>query len=259
MMSSINEELNLNPRIQSQLNTPKKWIVNNRMFRIKSWEIEEPEIRSLLDTLIVHKYYLNVIRNKERVLQKITLLLLTNDEDVEKIRTTLLITSSGTELRKTAPLRNNVIPTRQLKTTAPIWLTYSRLMSIFSKYNTDMEYYDLPINHTIVKNVRYPLIRFHPTTVDRHGKLTKVHVVYIEFSPKISCQYDSFVALSMEHRSEIKNNISGDVETLMFDKWTVEKPIKKILSKPMVKLEELAETKKEDVIEVKKKKIDRIY
>lgn len=235
-------------RIHSQLNTPKEWIMNNRMFRIKTWEIEETEIRALLDKLIVHKYYLNVIRNKEKQLQHISLLFLTDDSDVEKIRTTLLVTSSGTELRKTSQLKNNNISTRTLKSTVPIWLTHARVWSIFSKYNTDTKVYDnVVVDHKVLKNVQYPLIRFYPTTVDRKGKVAKVNVVYIEFSPNPACKNDSFIALSMEHRSEIKNNISGEIETLMFDEWTVEKPT------PITKKSEIL------VQEEKSKKVQKIY
>lgn len=208
--------MSANARIQSQLNTPKEWIMNDRMFRIKSWEIGEAEIRSLLDTLIKHKYSLNLIKSKNGLLKGITLLYLTNEDDVEKIRTSLLVTSSGTELRKVSQIPKCDIASRTIKTTAPIWVTHARVFSIFSKYNTDPE----PHKGT---QLPYPLVRFHPTIVDRDGKLTHVNVVYVQYSDKPSSINDSFVALSMEHRSTVKNNISGEEATLIFDKWTVEK------------------------------------
>lgn len=241
-----------NARIQSQLNTPKEWIMNNRMFRIKSWEIGEAEIRSLFDSLIKHKYSLNLIRGKSGELKGITLLYLTDDYDVEKIRTSLLITSSGTELRKVSQISKSDIASRTIKTTAPIWVTHARVFSIFSKYNTDPQFYDISMDHKMNKSTQYPLIRFHPTIVDRDGKMTHVNVVYVEFSPKPSCQNDSFVALSMEHRTQIKNNISGEMATLIFDKWTVEKthPISE-----KIKINAISEPKK-----IKARKIvDRVY
>lgn len=216
-------------RIRMQLDIPKEWIMNGKMFRIKSWEIEEAEIRALIDTLVKHDYRINMIRGKDGILKGITLLYLTNKEDVEKIRTTLLITSSGTELRKISQLKESHIVSRTIKTTAPIWVTKEKILSIFSKYNTDAEEYDISVDHKFSKNTKYPLVRFHPTLVDREGKTISVNVVYVEFSPKFDSRYDSFTALSMEHRVEVKNNISGETAVLIFDKWTVEKtdPIKR--------------------------------
>lgn len=244
-----------NARIQSQLNTPKEWIMNNRMFRIKSWEIGEDEIRSLIDSLVKHKYSLNLIRGKSGELKGITLLYLTDDNDVEIIRTSVLITSSGTELRKVSQFPKSDIASRTIKTTAPIWVTHARVYSIFSKYNTDPQFYDISMDHKINKSTQYPLIRFHPTIVDRDGKMTHVNVVYVEFSPNPLCQNDSFVALSMEHRTVVKNNISGEMATLIFDKWTVEKthPISKKIN---VSSEPNIETKKKHKV---KKIVERVY
>lgn len=143
-------------RIQSQLDTPKTWILNDRMFRIKSWEIKEDEIKQLLDSIVKHDYKINLIRGKEGELKGITLLYLNHKEDVETIRTNLLVTSSGTELRKTSQIPNCSILSRTIKTTAPLWISYDRMYKIFSKYNTDNDTYDLPIDHKITKGVKYP-------------------------------------------------------------------------------------------------------
>lgn len=195
-------------RINSQKNTPKEWILNGKMFRIKTWEIDEPELKDLFDSLIKNDYSMNVIRDKNGILKGITLLYVNNPEDVETIRTTLLVTSTKSELRKTSQMHDTNIKSRTIKTTAPISITKEKFYSEFSKYNSDI-------------GSKYPLIRFHPTYVDRKGKRTKVNIVYIEFSPKSECVYDSFIALSMQHRLTIEKDI------LIFDRWTDEKPIVK--------------------------------
>lgn len=216
-----------NPRIKSQIDTPHKWILDGRMFRILSWEIEEEEIRELLHREIGDEYSLNLIRSKEGELKGITLVYLKDPEKVEKLRTTLLITATGTELRKTSHLPVTVIPTRTIKTTAPMWITRKKIYNVFSKYNSDPNKYDIIVDQTLAKGIQYPVIRFHQTTVDRDGKNTRVKVVYVEFSPNPEYKNDSFIALSMEHRCRFKNAISGEEATLIFDKWTIEKEPKK--------------------------------
>lgn len=211
------------PRLQSQLDTPKEWVTDGKMFRIKSWEIEKEEIDTLVKTLIQGEYSINVIHSKEGELKGITLLYVKDPEDAEKIRTTLLVTSSGTELRKTHPLRGSIVKTRTIKTTAPNWITKKRLLNVFSKYNSDPKRYDIAVDGTVIKGIRYPVIRFHPTNVTRNGVITPVKVVYIEFSPDPECIHDSFIAYSMEHRHVFKNPLSGEEATLIFDEWLVEK------------------------------------
>jgi hypothetical protein len=212
-----------NPRTQSQLDTPKEWILDGRMFRIKSWEIKKEEIKSLMDTIIKGEYALNQIHDKNGELKGITLLYLRSPDDVELVRTTILLTESGTELRKTSQVPFSTIPTKTIKTTAPMWVTKQRLQAVFGKYNSDPKEYDLLIDQTLTKGVKYPIVRFYPTRVDRNGKKTQVKVAYIEFSPDPRYAKDSFIALSMEHRCLFKNPISGEEALLIFDKWTVEK------------------------------------
>lgn len=212
-------------RIQSQLDTPHTWLLggeSGKMFRIKSWEIGIDEIDRLCSQIIKGKYKLNQIHGKDGTLKGITLLYVFEPEDVEKIRTTLMITESGTELRKTSHMTNAIVETRTIKTTAPIWVTKKKVLSVFSKYNSDMTKRSLKIDGEYVTDVMYPLVRFDPTEVIRDGIKTKVNVIYIEFSPLEEYKYDSLVALSMEHRCKFLNNISGEEATLIFDRWTVE-------------------------------------
>lgn len=216
-------------RIQSQLDTPKSWILGERMFRIKSWEIEKEEIHTLIASIVKGPFHINQINNKEGELKGITLLYINNPEDVEIVRKTLLITSSGTELRKISHIKENIIDSKTIKTTAPIWVTANKVREVFSKYNSDFTKRTLTVDKKVVESVEFPVVRFYPTIVDRNGKSTKVNVVYIEFSPEEAHKHDSFIALSMEHRCKFTNNISKEEATLIFDKWTVEKikaPIK---------------------------------
>lgn len=230
-MSSERSEI----RKISQLNTPHDWVINGKMFRIKSWEIEEEEIRAVIDPLIKHgPYKINVIRGRDGITKGMTLLFVEHPLDVETIRTSLLITETGTELRKTSHFPNSNNVSRTIKTTAPIWITKERMYKIFSKYNTDPDTYDMIVDKKHLKNAKYPIIRFHPKVVDRHGKPTKVNVLYVEFSPKDSCKYDSFIALSMEHRVVIENALSKEVVVLIFDKWTVDKVASRKLVKDVV-------------------------
>ena len=210
-------------RIQSQLDTPKEWILDGRMFRIKSWEIKKDEIATLISSLVEDQYKINQIHDKNGELKGITLLYLHSEKDVELIRKTLLITSSGTELRKTSHISPSTIETRTIKTTAPLWVTKGRIYSVFSKYNSDPNTYDISVDQKMMIGVKYPIIRFHPTHVDRDGKNTKVNIVYVEFSPRSGNSKDSFIALSMEHRCVFKNIISSEEAVLIFDKWMVEK------------------------------------
>lgn len=244
----------------SQLNTPKEWILDGRMFRIKSWEIEEKEIHTVVDSLVKHEFKINVIRGKDGVPKGITLLYLSDPEDVEIIRTNLLITETCTELRKISQLSNPENVSRTIKTTAPLWISKERILKVFSKYNSDPDSYDFKIDGVKVKGVKYPIVRFYPTTVDRDttdkdtgkvsAKKTKVNVVYVEFSPKEKCKYDSFIALSMEHRVPFYNSLSQEKATLIFDKWTVDKVTTKktegaVKAAPEVRIEEVAESKVE--------------
>lgn len=214
-------------RIQSQLDTPHEWILSGKMFRIKSWEIEKDEIDRLCSQIIKGEYKLNQIHGKDGTLKGITLLHVSDPEDVERVRTTLMITESGTELRKTSQLTNAAIETRTIKTTAPIWVTKKKLLSVFSKYNSDKTNRTIKVDGRDIEGIQYPIIRFYPTEVIRDGSKTKVNVAYVEFSPLEKYKYDSLVALSMEHRCSFFNNISGEEAILIFDRWTVEKdPLK---------------------------------
>jgi leucyl aminopeptidase len=210
-------------RILSQEDTPSSWILGGKMFRIKSWEIKKEEIDRLCSTIIKGKYELNQIHSKDGDLKGITLLFISDRKDVEKIRKTILVTESGTELRKTSQLANSFISTRTIKTTAPVWVTSKKILKVFSKYNSDPTLRTLIVDKKEVNDVQYPIVRFFPTVVDRNGSKTKVNVIYIEFSPKESCKYDSFIALSMGFRCNLVNNISGEEATLIFDRWTVDK------------------------------------
>lgn len=208
-------------RIQSQLNTPSSWILDGRMFRIKSWEITKEEIDDLMKTLVKGSYSINQIHLREGDLKGISLLYLELPEDVEKIRTTLLKTSSGTELKKISQVKQNLIESRTIKTTAPIWITKDKILEVFSKYNSDPTERSIIIDKKLLENVTYPLVRFYPTEVNRNGEIIQVNVIYIEFSPKYESRYDSFIALSMEHRCKFKND--DEEAILIFNKWTVEK------------------------------------
>lgn len=219
-------------RIRSQENTPKSWILDGLMFRILSWEIEKEEIEELIDSLIGKgNYSINQIRSKNGELKSggITLLYVKSPEDSEKIRTTLLITSSGTELRKIPHSFIKNIETKTIKTTAPLWITKEKILDVFSKYNTDQNVYDMKIEGKLIKGVKYPLVRFYPTIVDRNSIKTKVNIIYVEYSPKSECKNDSFIALSLEHRCKFYNKLSKEEAVLVFDKWVIEKPIKDVI------------------------------
>lgn len=234
-----------NLRIQSQLDTPHAWILG-KMFRIKSWEIGKDEIENTVSKIIKGEYKINQIHNKEGELKGITLLYVQDPEDLERIRTSLLITDSGTELRKTSQLPLSLIKSRTIKTTAPLWVTKKKVLSVFSKYNTDKTKRCMKINKVEVQNATFPIVRFYPTIVNREGVMTKVNVIYIEFSPLEECKYDSLIALSMEHRCKFINNISGEEAILIFDRWTVEKdPVRKLIKETeeeIPKITELTET-----------------
>jgi hypothetical protein len=223
----------MNPRTQSQLDTPKEWILDGRMFRIKSWEIKKEEIDVLIKSIVKGPYKLNQIHDKNGELKGITLLFLSSEEDVELIRTTILITSSGTELRKTSHILTPTIETKTIKTTAPLWVTKAKLYNIFSKYNSDPNTYDISVDQKMMVGIKYPIIRFHPTHVDRNGRKTKVNVAYVEFSPVPEYSKDSFIALSMEHRCVFKNIISDEEAVLIFDKWMVENKKEKVELTPV--------------------------
>lgn len=236
-------------RILTQKQTPSSWILDGRMFRIVSWEIESEEIEELIDSLIgKDSYSINQIRSKEGDLKGITLLFINDPAKVEIIRTTLLVTSGGTELRKTTPLKNNIVDTHTIKTTAPLWITKERILSVFSKFNSDPHTYDLIVDEKELKNVKYPLVRFYRTVVDRKGVKTPVNVIYIEYSPHSKYKYDSFIALSIQHRCSFENYLSKEKAVLIFDKWYTEKSVKE-------SIKDIIKNVREDTLQQEKRKL----
>lgn len=207
-----------------QLDTPTDWIINGKMFRLKTWELQLPEIEECIKKYISGPFSLSQIKDKEGELKGITLLYVDTPTDAEKIRKILLITSGGTKLRK-MPRKISLPSTTTLKTTAPTWASKQIIREAFAKYNTDPGSYNLIVDQNISNNVSYPIVRFFQRKIERNGRTVPAVVVYIEFSPRKEFSDDSYVALSMVHRLEIKNPISGEKATLVFENWISDKEI----------------------------------
>lgn len=214
---------------ETQDNTPDEWILDGRMFRIKTWELSHEEVESaILEHIPKDSFELSVIKDKTGESKGISLLYINDPEYVRKIKTHQLITRVGkiSNLRKISHIKDKEIETNTIKTTAPVWVSKERIFEEFKQYNSD------PNKHVIkvdgAKKLReYPIIRMHQTKVMRGDELIKVNVIYVQFSSNEKYKYDSFIALSMKHRLEITNPITRERCTLLFDKWTTEKKIKK--------------------------------
>lgn len=205
-----------------QFETPNDWAINGKMFRLKTWELQLSEIKDCIKKYINGPFSLSQIKDKEGELKGITLLYVDTPNDAEVIRKVLLVTSGGTKLRK-MPRKASLPITNTLKTTAPTWASKHVIRDAFAKYNTDPGSYNIVVDQQILNNVSYPIVRFFQRKIERNGRTVPAVVVYVEFSPKKEFVDDSYVALSMVHRLEIKNPISGEKATLIFENWISDK------------------------------------
>lgn len=210
-----------------QKDTPTEWILGGRMFRLKTWELSYNEIESAITKLIPKESFeLNVIQDKDENKKEISCLLVKDKDSIEKIRTNELVTTIGkvSKLKKVSHIKNNLIESRTIKTTAPTWVTKEMIFSSFLPYSSDKKIYKVKVDKN-VKLVQYPIIRVHPKKVLREGEMIDVNVIYVQFSPNSESKDDAFIAVSMKHRLPLSNKNNSCV--LLFDNWTKEKKLKK--------------------------------